>query len=819
MDCSSETDSDSDGPTRTTVTGPCPLFPSPETSFSHQVIDLAVVEQEVRKLSEQQMDCDFEVSPPILAKIQVSADTLVNFVTHIPSLLLGGDTSAVLITLASLVSAVALDQLFLYRKIFRDAAITSQSVHRTTMVLTWVDELLARLHSVLLMLASGSYLNHFENMAESIQSHKREDVLRATVQLPEKWIDMHTVIGSVNFSPASKRIATTFLFGAYIVHPQLMRFDSNSWLNYCPDSDDILESLKHAITHMASQVHSPSRDIEPLPQRMMASMQIVLFSTFNSKSERHEKVYLPHLRPEESRHLLYLLQIVMVQATDSFLPVARLDIPQIILLRWGNVVPWTWSIWDDQRIANTGHLPCLTATWLYHLNEPLFANLEPFTSGNDSFRSDFRISLFADIKASSMVILQLLQHIVRALDDKGNKDAFYSVLVNLMSKLCWAIVQYLESNSLRATYVIEARISEYTKFSIVAYVILGLTPEDVFVKGLIIELLTHISPESINICIQQLLKDQTYRFLNRLGKATKTCVDTFTRNGTSADTAVEKHQILNAKALIEFLTIILSTITPEETAIHEIASPFIDELIKILHSPHEYSSLAANLRNAVLMILCVSQNARSGRFDEDVWALAIRPGVGVMITAGIFAQYLLQSGRPYGLLLRYEAWNHLLSVMVMILNREISKEEESLALVTSTLISRGLENLIHGSSPSHRKAKSKHLLLYANQNLSGKTGNMVSSSPWTASMGIMLRSLLNNTSGTEADPYFIVLRRRLDSAGESLLTKISNGIGKNTGPSLTENIDGVEGDQYHHRIVYYRGDNYAGLLYICDAST
>lgn len=59
--------------------------------------------------------------------------------------------------------------------------------------------------------------------------------------------------------------------------------------------------------------------------------------------------------------MLYLLQLVMAQPTDSFMPVEHLDAPQTILLRWGNVVPWSWITWDDQRIANTAHLPCLVS--------------------------------------------------------------------------------------------------------------------------------------------------------------------------------------------------------------------------------------------------------------------------------------------------------------------------------------------------------------------------------------------------------------------------------------------------------------------------
>lgn len=86
----------------------------------------------------------------------------------------------------SAVDVSFLDRLYLYRKIFRDLAICAQGVHRATVILTWVDELLARLHPVILTLAPGPYLPDHENTrtAQSIQSQKRDDILRATTQLP-----------------------------------------------------------------------------------------------------------------------------------------------------------------------------------------------------------------------------------------------------------------------------------------------------------------------------------------------------------------------------------------------------------------------------------------------------------------------------------------------------------------------------------------------------------------------------------------------------------------------------------------------------------
>lgn len=62
----------------------------------------------------------------------------------------------------------------------------------------------------------------------------------------------------------------------------------------------------------------------------------------------------PQVIPSE---VLYLLRAVIhphPSATlDSvLLPLARPDGAQMVLLCWGEVVPWSWAIWNDARFAD-----------------------------------------------------------------------------------------------------------------------------------------------------------------------------------------------------------------------------------------------------------------------------------------------------------------------------------------------------------------------------------------------------------------------------------------------------------------------------------
>jgi hypothetical protein len=50
--------------------------------------------------------------------------------------------------------------------------------------------------------------------------------------------------------------------------------------------------------------------------------------------------------------------------------------------------------------------------------------------------------------------------------------------------------------------------------------------------------------------------------------------------------------------------------------------------------------------------------------------------------------------------------------MIMILNREVLEEEETLALVTSIPLCFGLEKLVRGSGTSNRKPMMLHGIIY-----------------------------------------------------------------------------------------------------------
>ena len=59
------------------------------------------------------------------------------------------------------------------------------------------------------------------------------------------------------------------------------------------------------------------------------------------------------LRTEIQAYVLELIAHIIRYGDQNLLLVEKLNLPQAILLRWGKAVPWSWSIWIDDRNANT----------------------------------------------------------------------------------------------------------------------------------------------------------------------------------------------------------------------------------------------------------------------------------------------------------------------------------------------------------------------------------------------------------------------------------------------------------------------------------
>jgi hypothetical protein len=66
---------------------------------------------------------------------------------------------------------------------------------------------------------------------------------------------------------------------------------------------------------------------------------------------RHE---FPYVFPPEILHIIRAIIYPGPRVTleSALLPFAHPDGAQLVLLGWGQVVPWSWTIWNDTRLTD-----------------------------------------------------------------------------------------------------------------------------------------------------------------------------------------------------------------------------------------------------------------------------------------------------------------------------------------------------------------------------------------------------------------------------------------------------------------------------------
>ena len=63
-------------------------------------------------------------------------------------------------------------------------------------------------------------------------------------------------------------------------------------------------------------------------------------------------------RPHTYSIILSIVGSILTQSSEClapapFSPLECLDAAQCILIRYGNVVPWSWSLWNDQWLSSS----------------------------------------------------------------------------------------------------------------------------------------------------------------------------------------------------------------------------------------------------------------------------------------------------------------------------------------------------------------------------------------------------------------------------------------------------------------------------------
>lgn len=730
-------------------------------------------------------------------EIEAASSTLIRFIDDISSRLKDdADVLEVLTSFSLLVKPAFLNRLFEYRLFYENAASQTNAMSLHSTLVTWVDVLLASLSfATIAVAAATSEVQLDQGVSETIGLQKRHDSIRAATQLPDKWHKLALVVGSSNSSPAAKRIALCLLFAVYVIGPQLEATKSDPWAHDSPLPNDILINIYVGARHLSAQKPLLSGFPSTIQERTNAALIISLFAMADNevKSRNLAVIGSSSLRPDSYGYLLKLIKSIVNEdvATRTDMPLEKLDVPQAILLRWGSAVPWSWSIWDDLRVANTEYLRVVTMTWLYHLNSPFFARLD-YTMHRRIFWIDFRAILFQDCEASTGMVSNLLQHDLRSANISLESGKQISLTRRVLVKSCWAVVQYLEANSICPDPVIGRRIPEYSRCILSLFLFLDTSEEDNFVKSLLVEALTLVNPSSLGTELQMILREDLGQFLPRLDEVTRQALSHI------SDSRVEgveyDHALQAAKHLLGFLTLLLHTET-KNGALLGIVSSYLSALVRLLKLEGPGSLQIQVLQDSLLVALSVfmasvSTKPLSENHYDTIWNLASFSKKRNMIASSTFAQYLLASDQLCDPLICHESWDVFRDVLTAVIYHDLKEEEEQLALLISPILCRALKKLIAASQISTRQR-----LIW---------------SPWTTNLRLALRKLLDSSTRISMLPYLKTLQSRLEYVGKLLLNEISDGLSEmrlsSTDSVITENLNS--------RLTYYRNGSASGLLLV-----
>ncbi|KIK06854.1 hypothetical protein K443DRAFT_229631 [Laccaria amethystina LaAM-08-1] len=115
---------------------------------------------------------------------------------------------------------------------------------------------------------------------------------------------------------------------------------------------------------------------------------------------------LSPLWPKTLGRLLDLIEFSMTQdSSPSLIPCGNLNESQVILLRWGEVVPWTWVMWRDGRSWNSEQIRFLTSMWFFHMDTSHIGTILSKSEINKPVGTYLRFKLLENTAASAGAVL------------------------------------------------------------------------------------------------------------------------------------------------------------------------------------------------------------------------------------------------------------------------------------------------------------------------------------------------------------------------------------------------------------------------------
>lgn len=538
--------------------------------------------------------------------VHSAANTVIHFVDHY-NIISDGFPSTNLSIFVALVDIPFLQILFRHRKILKATAIQSARFSHTGQlsgpVLSWVDVFISKLCKLVITIAAGSFTNTYkETLSEGLKLQKDQSYFRAATQLPDHWEGLPGVVASHEYSPAAQRLALRLLFAAYVMKPQLNPFCP--WVGDSTSPTELLTDLYRGLNRVSSRAIPPSAEYRCTEEKTEGAMFISLFSVIYRKVHGSQPHSCPSpLWPKTLGRLLDLIEFSMTQdSSPSLIPCGKLNESQVILLRWGEVVPWAWVMWRDGRLWNSEQIRFLTSMWFFHMDTSHIVTILNKPERNKPVGAYLRFKLLENTAASAGAILQLLQQISLHLrNSRELQNPLCPIFLTVIRRTCWAVVQLLQSNWETLDPNVEGRLPQYCASMLLVFCSLQDSEEEILAKQLISEALTLTESHSLASGVRHLMVDKT--FLERLDGVIlrSRCLVTNGRSNHQPKTA------LRAVSVTLDLLVIIWKNKLVGLVISGSACLFLRAVLQTVVESSSDSTASSILRNSLLSALAVCE--------------------------------------------------------------------------------------------------------------------------------------------------------------------------------------------------------------------
>lgn len=502
MDSATDTDSEAD------LLDAAP-YVSPPTDTFFNLKDVRIALQELRAVETRRLVKDIAYANDI----QRASNTLIYAVRELV-LSNSNNRDGLMEVFKEITSECFLSKLLAYRREFLHVGVLFAFVKGA--LVSCADVILANIAMTSVCIAGDAA--DMDGMMHTLAKREEDEAILASSQLPYTWAEMLDLLTSNMASCTALRLSLRLTFAAYVLHPQLSgiqpRVDTftPNWLT------KVLRTYLSRIFPTVSVVHEYNGDDAPewnLRDRTVLAMILVLFSVAKQTNNsivpaRHE---FPYVFPPEILHIIRAIIYPGPRVTpgSALLPFVHPDGAQIVLLGWGQVVPWSWTIWNDTRFADMGLITSLTAAWLCHA-DTLCMRMRWIHHHNWQ-RLLLRASKSSPSDAA-IAVTELLKHIVAlsSLHEPGRTSTMWP---NLLLRTIWWTAQLLHPYHpwhVKTTPILIRSI---------CCILVGCMTEGVSLEAqeALFETLTYVDADELRVAIQTLEMDKQSRFLPRLDNA------------------------------------------------------------------------------------------------------------------------------------------------------------------------------------------------------------------------------------------------------------------------------------------------------------